>query len=95
MDTKFTAMTESTPSVPGKHTKRIIIAATAMALAMMLCGIMLMIAGNWSAGSVIVFLSLVALIYDIHVARCYRQRRRQAEAGPDNTQTSGTDDLPS
>ena len=80
-------MKKSTTSVPDKRVKEIIIGATALAIAMLLCGILLMIAGSWPAGSVIVFLSLVALGYDIHAARCYRQRRRQTP--------SATEELPS
>lgn len=80
-------MKKSTPSVPDKRVKGVIIGATALAIAMLLCGILLMAAGSWSIGSVIVFLSLVALSYDIHAARCYRQRRHRTP--------SETEDLPS
>ena len=86
-DTKFTAMKKkSTPSIPDRRVKEIIIGSTALAIAMLLCGVLLMAAGSWPAGSVIVFLSLVALSYNIHAARCYRQRRRRTP--------SGTEDLP-
>ena len=79
-------MKESMPSVPDKRIKEIIIGATVLAIAMLLCGVLLMATGSWSAGSVIVFLSLAALSYNIHAARCYRQRRRSTP--------SGTEDLP-
>ena len=76
-------MKESTPSVPDKRVKGIIIAATVLAIAMLLCGVLPMAAGSWPAGSVIAFLALAALSYDIHTARCYRQRRRKTPSRTD------------
>lgn len=78
-------MAKPTPYAPDSRIKLVIIRATAMAFLMLLCGVLLLIAGSWAAGLLIAFLSLVALVYDIYAAVQYRRRRRDWPHRPDRS----------
>ena len=69
-------MPEPTPYAPDSRIRLLIIGATAMALLMLVCGVLLLITSAWPSGVGITLLSLVALSYDIYAAAQYRRRRR-------------------
>lgn len=76
-------MAKPTTYAPDPRIKLVIIGATTMAFLMLLCGVLLLIAGSWAAGLLITFLSLIALSYDIYAAVQYRRRRRDWPHRPD------------
>lgn len=63
---------------PRSAVKRAFIAATGIALGLLLLSALLLLAGRWWLGGTFGFLGLTALVYDIHAAKRYRRRRQSA-----------------